>query len=180
MKSTSFKAPEFWKISKFQIEIKTPNMKLSFPLPELATEIVTVAGDVGVHEGGRGQDHRRHPDEEQHQRGGLETAIIALCNWRTDGHRKRLFGLLTEPKLGSAYLFWEVRRPGPGDGHVALHGNGGHGEDRRHDGHVGHEVRHLAEDQSEYPVSVDRDMIKKILSSYWLWIALTYSSWIQS
>ena len=58
-----------------------------------------------------------------------------------------------------------MRRPGPGDGHVALHGNGGHGEDRRHDGHVGHEVRHLAEDQSEYPISVDRDMIIKILSA---------------
>ena len=51
-------------------------MQLSFRSPELATEIVTVAGDVGVHEGGRGEDHRSHPDEEQHQRGGLENSII--------------------------------------------------------------------------------------------------------
>ena len=51
-----------------------------------------------------------------------------------------------------------MRRPGPGDGHVALHGDGGHGEDRRHDGHVGHEVRHPAEDQSEYPVPIDIDI----------------------
>ena len=43
--------------------------------------------------------------------------------------------------------------PGPGDGHVALHGDGGHGEDRRNDGHVGHEVGHLAEDHPENPVS---------------------------
>ena len=58
----------------------------------------------------------------------------------------------------SSHLFREVRRPGPGDGHVALHGDGGHGEDRRHDGHVGHEVCHPAEDQSEYPVPVNIDI----------------------
>ena len=47
-----------------------------------------------------------------------------------------------------------MRGPRSGDGHVALRGYCGHGEDRRHDGHVGHEVCHPAEDQPEYPVSV--------------------------
>ena len=51
-------------------------MQFFFNSPELATEIVTVAGDVGVHEGGRGEDHRRHPDEQQHQRGGLENKTV--------------------------------------------------------------------------------------------------------
>ena len=74
-------------------------MRLSFPLPELATEIVTVAGDVGVHEGGRGQDHRRHPDEEQHQRSGLENIIK---NFVTDGRTQKVTlwapDVLTEPQ----------------------------------------------------------------------------------
>ena len=61
-------------------------------------------------------------------------------------------------RLQSYHLFREMRRPWPGDGHVALHGDGGHCEDRRHDRHVGHEVRHLAEDQSEYPVPVNIDI----------------------
>ena len=78
-----------------------------------------------------------------------------------------------------------MRSPGPGDGHVALHGNGGHREDRRHDGHVGHKVRHPAEDQSEYPVSVNRDMnewryYRRYYQILIMDYSFTYSSWRQS
>ena len=96
----------------------------------------------------------------------------------------------------SVHLFWEVRGSWPCYGHVPLHGDGGHGEHRRHDGHVGHEVGHLTEDYSEYPVS--GNMIKTLLGNdknrgresiigEWMVLcvvnqdcALTYSSWRQS
>ena len=51
------------------------------------------------------------------------------------------------------HLYWEVGRPGSGNGHVSLHCNGRHGQHPRHNGHVGHEVGHTAEVGTEYPVS---------------------------
>ena len=54
-------------------------------------------------------------------------------------------------------LLGEVRGPGPGDGHVPLHRDGRHQADRRHYGHVRHEVRHAAEDGSEGPISGKKD-----------------------
>ena len=42
--------------------------------PELSAEvIIAVAGDVGVDEGGRGEDYGGQPDEGKHQTSGLET-----------------------------------------------------------------------------------------------------------
>lgn len=47
----------------------------------------------------------------------------------------------------------EVRGPGPGDGHVALHCNGCHRQHRGHDTHVCHEVCHSTKVSSKHPVS---------------------------
>ena len=53
--------------------------------PELSTEVVTVTGDVGEYEGGSGEDYRRHPDEEQHQRSGLDNNSIRAI-WQESAH----------------------------------------------------------------------------------------------
>ena len=54
--------------------------------------------------------------------------------------------------VDTCHLDGEVRGAGPRDGEVSLEGDGGHGEDRRHDGEVSHEGGGAAEQRPEHPV----------------------------
>ena len=99
--------------------------------------LLAVEDGGGVEQGRGGHRHGGDPDSRHQHRRGLHSSRVT-CH--------------VSGMVDTCHLDGEVRGAGPRDGEVSLEGDGGHGEDRRHDGEVSHEGGGAAEQRPEHPV----------------------------
>ena len=99
--------------------------------------LLAVEDRGGVEQGRGGHRHGGDPDSRHQHRRGLHSSRVT-CH--------------VSGMVDTCHLDGEVRGAGPRDGEVSLEGDGGHGEDRRHDGEVSHEGGGAAEQRPEHPV----------------------------